>query len=66
MRLYEVIYEVLEDVQSALIGMLKPEFEEVVTGDAEVREIFTVPRVGKVAGCYVLNGTITRGSRWFS
>jgi translation initiation factor IF-2 len=43
--------------------MLKPEFEEVVTGDAEVREVFSVPRIGKVAGCYVLNGTITRGSK---
>jgi translation initiation factor IF-2 len=63
MRLYEVIYQVLEDVNAALIGMLKPEFEEVVTGDAEVREIFSIPRVGKVAGCYVLNGVITRGSK---
>ena len=40
-----------------------PEFEEVVTGDAEVREIFRVPRVGAIAGCYVLNGVITRGSK---
>ena len=63
MRLYEVIYEVLDDVNKALLGMLKPEFEEVVTGDAEVREIFSVPRLGKVAGCYVLNGVITRGSK---
>jgi translation initiation factor IF-2 len=63
LRLYEVIYQVLEDVNSALVGMLQPEFEEVVTGDAEVREVFSVPRVGKVAGCYVLNGTVTRGSR---
>ena len=63
LRLYEVIYQVLEDVNSALLGMLQPEFEEVVTGDAEVREVFGVPRVGKVAGCYVRNGTITRGSR---
>ena len=63
MRLYEVIYQVLEDVQSALLGMLKPEFEEVVTGDAEVREVFSIPRVGRVAGCYVQNGVITRGSR---
>jgi translation initiation factor IF-2 len=63
LRLYEVIYQVLEDVQQALVGMLKPEFEEVVTGDAEVREVFSIPRVGKVAGCYVQNGTITRGSR---
>jgi translation initiation factor IF-2 len=63
MRLYEVIYQVLEDVQSALIGMLKPEFEEIVTGEAEVREVFSIPRVGKIAGCYVRSGTITRGSR---
>jgi translation initiation factor IF-2 len=63
MRLYEVIYQVLEDVRSALLGLLKPEFEEVVTGEAEVREVFSVPRVGKVAGCMVRNGTITRGSR---
>jgi translation initiation factor IF-2 len=63
LRLYEVIYQVLEDVTAALVGMLQPEFEEFVTGDAEVREIFSVPRVGKVAGCYVTNGTITRGSK---
>jgi len=63
LRLYEVIYKVLEDVNAALLGMLQPEFEEAVTGEAEVREVFGVPRVGKVAGCYVLSGTITRGSR---
>jgi translation initiation factor IF-2 len=63
MRLYEVIYNVLADVNSALVGMLKPEYEEVVTGEAEVREVFSVPRVGKVAGCYVTSGVITRGSK---
>jgi translation initiation factor IF-2 len=63
LRLYEVIYQVLEDVQKALVGMLQPEFEEAVTGEAEVREVFSVPRVGRVAGCYVRSGTITRGSR---
>ena len=63
LRLYEVIYQVLEDVNNALVGMLKPEFEEVVTGDAEVREVFGVPRIGKVAGCFVRNGVITRGSK---
>jgi translation initiation factor IF-2 len=63
LRLYEVIYQVLDDVKNALLGLLKPEFEEIVTGDAEVREIFSIPRVGRVAGCYVLNGTITRGSK---
>ena len=46
-----------------MVGMLAPEFEEVVTGDAEVREIFRVPRIGAIAGCYVQNGTITRGSK---
>jgi translation initiation factor IF-2 len=62
-RTYEVIYQVLEDIENALLGLLQPEYEEVVTGEAEVREIFTVPRVGKVAGCYVTNGVITRGSK---
>ena len=63
LRLYEVIYGVLEDVNKALVGMLKPEFVEVVTGEAEVRDIFRVPRVGAIAGCYVQNGVITRGSK---
>ncbi len=63
MRLYEVIYGVLEDVNKALVGMLKPEFEEIVTGEAEVRDIFRVPRVGAIAGCYVQSGVITRGSK---
>jgi translation initiation factor IF-2 len=63
MRLYEVIYQVLEDVNAALIGMLEPEYEEVVTGEAEVREIFSIPRVGRIAGCYVRDGVITRGSK---
>ena len=49
--------------RAAMVGMLKPEFEEVVTGEAEVREVFRVPRVGAVAGCYVRNGVITRGSK---
>ncbi|MGA0313351.1 MAG: EF-Tu/IF-2/RF-3 family GTPase, partial [Ilumatobacteraceae bacterium] len=44
-------------------GMLAPEYEEVVTGDAEVREIFRVPKIGAIAGCYVQNGTIARGSK---
>ena len=62
-RTYEIIYQLLDDIESAMVGMLAPEFEEVVTGDAEVREIFRVPRVGAIAGCYVLNGVITRGSK---
>ncbi len=62
-RTYEIIYKLLEDIEAAMVGMLAPEFEEVVTGDAEVREIFRVPRLGAIAGCYVQNGTITRGSK---
>jgi translation initiation factor IF-2 len=62
-RTYEVIYHLIEDIEAAMVGMLAPEFEEVVTGEAEVREIFSVPKVGKIAGCYVTNGEITRGSK---
>ena len=62
-RTYEIIYKLLEDVSSAMLGMLAPEIQEVVTGDAQVREIFRIPRVGAVAGCHVQNGTITRGSK---
>jgi translation initiation factor IF-2 len=62
-RLYEIIYQILEDIENAMVGLLAPEFEEVVTGEAEVREIFSVPRVGKIAGCYVREGVITRGSK---
>ena len=62
-RSYEIIYKLIEDIEAAMLGMLAPAFEEVVTGDAEVREIFSVPRIGKIAGCYVTNGTITRDSK---
>jgi translation initiation factor IF-2 len=62
-RTYEVIYKLLEDIEAAMVGMLAPEVEEVVTGEAEVRAVFRVPRVGAVAGCYVREGAITRGSR---
>jgi translation initiation factor IF-2 len=61
-RTYEIIYQVIDDVGSALVGMLAPEFEEIVTGEAEVREVFRVPRIGAVAGCYVRSGTLTRNS----
>ena len=62
-RTYEIIYQALEDIENAMVGLLAPEYEEVVTGEAEVREIFSVPKIGKIAGCYVLNGTITRNSK---
>jgi len=62
-RTYEIIYRLIEDLEAAMLGMLAPTFEEIVTGEAEVRDIFRVPRVGAIAGCYVRNGTITRGSK---
>jgi translation initiation factor IF-2 len=62
-RLYRVIYEAIDDVRSALSGMLAPEERVVELSSAEVRAIFRVPRLGTVAGCYVTRGTITRGAR---
>lgn len=62
-RTYEIIYKILEDIEAAVVGMLAPEYEEIVTGEAEVREVFRVPRVGGVAGCQVRSGTITRGTK---
>jgi translation initiation factor IF-2 len=62
-RFYSVIYQAIEEVEAALKGMLKPEFEEVQLGTAEVREVFRVPRVGNVAGALVRSGVIRRNSR---
>ncbi len=61
-KLYSIIYEVIDDVKKALIGMLQPEIREKVLGRAEVRAIFRISKVGTVAGCYVLNGVISRAS----
>lgn len=57
-RLYRVIYQLIDDLKKALAGMLEPEEKEVYLGRAEIRQIFNVPRVGVVAGCYVLDGKI--------
>lgn len=59
-RSYRVIYEAAEEVRAALEGMLAPEEKEVILGSAEVRQLFRVPKVGTVAGCYVADGTIDR------
>jgi translation initiation factor IF-2 len=61
-RLYNIIYKALEEIELALTGMLDPVFEEVVTGQAEVRELFKISKVGTIGGCYVTNGTIERNS----
>ena len=62
-RYYSVIYQAIEEIEAALKGMLKPEFEEAQLGTAEIREVFRVPRVGNVAGSLVRSGTINRGSK---
>ncbi len=61
-RTYRVIYDVIDDVESALKGMLDPEFKEIVLGDLEIRDTFKVPNVGTVGGAYVTNGKIVRNS----
>ena len=62
-KLYKIIYEAVEDVRAALEGMLRPEEREVVLGEAEVRELFKVPRMGVIAGCSVRSGVINRTGR---
>lgn len=61
-RTYRIIYELIEDLQSAMKGLLEPEYKEVVIGHAQVRALFKVPNVGIVAGCYVVDGKITRNA----
>lgn len=61
-KTYRIIYDAIEDVKSAMIGMLEPEYKEVVLGKAEVRETYKISSVGTIAGCYVLDGKITRNS----
>ncbi|HEX6946733.1 MAG TPA: translation initiation factor IF-2 [Acidimicrobiia bacterium] len=62
-RTYGVIYELLDELEQLLVGQLAPEQMEQVLGTAEVRAVFRVPRVGAVAGCYVLEGVVQRGAR---
>ena len=62
-RTYDVIYKALEEIEAAMRGMLSPEISENETGTAEVRQIFRVPSVGVVAGCYVTSGEIFRNNR---
>ncbi len=62
-RTYEIIYKLIEEIEGAMLGLLTPVFEEIVTGEAEVREVFRVPKIGAVAGCFVRDGVITRGSK---
>ncbi len=62
-RLYRVIYQAIEDINAARIGMLAPEFVDKDTGSAEVRNVFRVPKVGNIAGCYITEGEISRDDK---
>lgn len=62
-RVYDIIYKLIEDVDKALAGLLEPQYQEVVVGKAEVRQLFRVPKVGIVAGCYVSEGTAQRNAQ---
>lgn len=60
LRLYSIIYDAINDMKKAMDGLLAPKFTERVVGRAEVREVFTIPKVGAIAGCQVLSGKIER------
>ena len=62
-RLYSIIYKAIEEIKAAMEGMLSPDIEEQITGSAEVRETFSISKVGTIAGCFVLDGTIKRNSQ---
>lgn len=62
-RLYSIIYKAIEELKDAMEGMLKPKIEEKIVANVEVRETFKISKVGTVAGCYVLDGTISRSSK---
>jgi len=63
MRFYNIIYDVIKDIKSAMTGMMESTFEERILGRAEVREVFVIPKIGAIAGCSVLSGKIERGQR---
>jgi translation initiation factor IF-2 len=63
LRLYSIIYDVVNDVRDALEGLLEPTLRERTIGKAEVRQVFATPSAGKVAGCYVTDGKLVRGGR---
>ena len=63
MRLYRIIYDCIEEIESAMKGMLAPKFREVALGRAEVREVYKISSVGTIAGSHVISGKITRAAQ---
>lgn len=62
-RLYSIIYDAINEVKAAMEGMLAPEFEEKITCNIEIREVFNISKVGTIAGCYVLDGKVNRNTK---
>ncbi|HIJ63765.1 MAG TPA: translation initiation factor IF-2, partial [Rhodospirillaceae bacterium] len=62
-RYYSIIYDVADDLRKALTGMLAPTLKERFLGNAEIREVFNITKVGKVAGCFISEGTVKRGAK---
>ena len=62
-KIYEIIYKLIDDVEKAMRGLLEPVYEEKIIGEAEIREVFNIPKIGRVAGCYVTQGIIRRNAK---
>lgn len=62
-RFYDIIYNLLDDVKKAMVGLLEPKYEEKIIGIVEIRAVFKIPKIGMVAGCYVKEGIVNRSSR---
>lgn len=61
-RTYRLIYEALDELRSAMVGLLEPKMQEILIGEGEVREIFNIPKVGMIAGCYIKDGKVIRNA----
>ena len=62
-RLYSIIYDAINEIKDAMEGMLSPDVKEEIVCNVEIRETFKISKVGTIAGCYVLDGTITRNTK---
>jgi translation initiation factor IF-2 len=61
--MYSIIYEIIDDVRKAMVGLLEPKYVERQSGRAEIREVFDISKYGRVAGCFVLEGKVANGSK---
>ena len=63
MKYYSIIYELIDDIKNLLSGLLKPDISEKITGNVEIREVFSISKIGNIAGCMVKEGVISRKSK---